>query len=389
MIPFEVLVIGPTLLAGDCLDALRTRLGESDRTLDDVLSLTFFSSATERSSYSREQDEVLALVRDAFGTSPPAVSLVAQAPLGGGAVALEASVLRSSTPDTRVHRKTCDGLPYTLVTGAGVRQIHAGGISSSGEPGETAAQARCAFERMEAILRREQMTFGNVVRQWNYIEDVLEVRSNGSRGQQAYQVFNDVRTLAYGDSEFAFGYPAATGIGQVTGGVLIEFVALDAPAEVRVASLSNPRQTDAHHYSARQLVGESLDDLPVKSTPKFERAKLIARDRQEIIFLSGTAAILGERSVAPGDAAAQTRTTIDIITALIGDRGFTHLRTYVKRPEELQVVRSQFEAAYGPIPALYVRADICRDELLMEVEGVLIGDGPADSRGAAPAKETR
>jgi len=228
-----------------------------------------------------------------------------------------------------------------------------------------------------------------VVRQWNYIEDLLEVRSNGSRGQQAYQVFNDVRTLAYGDSDFATGYPAATGIGQATGGVLLEFVALHAPADVRVVSLSNPKQTDAHHYSARQLVGESLDDLPVKSTPKFERAKLIARGRQEIIFLSGTAAILGERSVAPGDVAAQTRTTIDIITALIGDRGLTRLRTYVKRPEQMPVIRSQFEAAYGPIPALYVRADVCRDELLMEVEGVLVGNGTADLGDAAPAKEMR
>ena len=118
----------------------------------------------------------------------------------------------------------------------------------------------------------------------------------------------------------------------------------------------------------------------VKSTPKFERAKLVARGDEEIVFLSGTAAILGERSVAPGDVAAQTRTTIDNITALVGDRRMTRLRAYVKRTEETGIVQSLCEAAFGRIPALYVRADVCREELLVELEGVLVKSRPEGNR---------
>jgi enamine deaminase RidA (YjgF/YER057c/UK114 family) len=364
MIPFDVLVFPGAAHPRDCLDELRAKVVDTDA----ILSLTFFVAACD--------ENIGRLVREKLGNIP--VSVVAQAPLGGHAVALEAAVLFAPA---RVSRKASAGLPYTVVSGNGVHQVHAGGISAIEPRGDVAAQAREAFGRMEAILRRERMSFDHVVRQWNYIEDVLDVRNNGSKGQQAYQLFNDVRTLAYSHAEFPAGYPAATGIGQSSGGVLLEFVAVDAPPDVRVVPLSNPKQTDAHDYSERELVGESIEELPVKSTPKFERAKLVARGEQGTIFVSGTAAILGEKSVDLGDVAAQTRTTIENITALVGDRPLSRLRAYVKRPEHLPEIRSICEDAFGPIPALYVQADVCRDELLVELEGAWVGEvGPGETR---------
>jgi enamine deaminase RidA (YjgF/YER057c/UK114 family) len=225
---------------------------------------------------------------------------------------------------------------------------------------------------MAAVLEREGLTFGHVVRQWGYIEGMLDVCSTGSGERQGYQAFNDVRTLAYARSGFPAGYPAATGIGQATGGVVLEFLALDAPDDVRVSPISNPKQVDAHRYSDGVLIGESLEDLSGKSPPKFERAKRVARGEAETVFVSGTASIRGEESVAVGDVAAQTRTTIDNIAALVGGRLLSRLRAYVKRSGDIPVVRSVCEDAYGTIPALYVQADVCRDELLVELEGAVV-----------------
>jgi enamine deaminase RidA (YjgF/YER057c/UK114 family) len=324
--------------------------------------------------YGRHRERIETLVTEAFDGAPPPWSVVAQAPEGRRSVALEAAVLAAPATDVSVARPTCQGLPYTVVTAptAGVRQVHGAGISSDPGLGDTAAQARDAFARMDAVLRDAGLTFDHVVRQWNYIEGLLEIHAAACGSHQGYQAFNDVRTLAYGPSEFPAGYPAATGIGQAAGGVVLEFLACDAPGDVTVVPFSNPRQVDAHRYSAGQLVGESLEDLPGKSTPKFERAKLVAREDEEVIFVSGTAAIVGERSVAPGDVAAQTRTTIDNIAALIGARKLSRLRAYVKRSEDVATVRTICEEAFGPIPALYVQADICRDDLLVELEGVLL-----------------
>jgi enamine deaminase RidA (YjgF/YER057c/UK114 family) len=224
---------------------------------------------------------------------------------------------------------------------------------------------------MAAILRAEGLHFGHVVRQWAYLEGMLDVVADCPKGHQGYQAFNDTRALAYAESDFPSGYPAATGIGQAAGGVVLDFVALDAPGAA-IEALSNPRQTDAHRYSARQLVGESIATLPSKSPPKFERAKRIVRGDEEIVLVSGTAAIVGERSVAIGDVAAQTRTTIDNIAALVGERRLSRLRAYVKRRDDIPTVRAICTDSFGPIPAVYVEADVCRPELLVELEGSLV-----------------
>ncbi|MHC4133427.1 MAG: chorismate transformation enzyme, FkbO/Hyg5 family [Planctomycetota bacterium] len=385
MIPFEVIVllpapeVAPSHQARESLLALSSRLEESGRQGRHVLALTFFVDATDPAGYGLQREDLSMLLPEFFDGPPPPWSVVAQAPEGRRRVALEAAVLASPAADVSVARPTCQGLSYTIVTGpttGGVRQLHGAGIASDTGLDDTAARARDAFTKMEAILRDAGLTFDHVVRQWNYIEGLLDIQAAGCGRHQGYQAFNDVRTLAYETSEFPAGYPAATGIGQAAGGVVLEFLACDAPEDVSVVPFSNPRQVDAHRYSAGQLVGESLEDLPRKSTPKFERAKLVARGEEKVTFVSGTAAIVGERSVAPGDVAAQTRTTIDNIAALIGDRRLSRLRAYVKRAEDVAKVRTICEATFGPIPALYVRADICRDDLLVELEGALVIHAP-------------
>ena len=91
-----------------------------------------------------------------------------------------------------------------------------------------------------------------------------------------------------------------------------------------------------------------------------------------MIFVSGTAAIVGEESVAPDNIGVQTRTTIDNIAALVGPSRLSNLRAYVKRRTDLPAVRDICEAAFGSIPAVYVQADVCRDDLLVELEGTLV-----------------
>jgi enamine deaminase RidA (YjgF/YER057c/UK114 family) len=380
MIPFEVLVVlpapegDPSRQARESLETLSARLHASGRTGRDVLALTFFVDATDTAGYGRHRTQLETLVPESFDAP---WSLVAQAPEGRRHVALEAAVLVSPAADVSVERRTCAGVAYTVATGPdGVRQVHGAGLASNSGLTDTAAQAKSAFAKMEAVLRDAGLTFDHVVRQWNYIEGLLDIHADACGAHQGYQAFNDVRTLAYGPAEFPAGYPAATGIGQAAGGVVLEFLACDLPADVSVVPFSNPRQVDAHRYSAGQLVGESLEDLPSKTTPKFERAKLVARGREQVIFVSGTAAIVGEESVAPGDVAEQTRTTIENIAALIGGRRLSRLRAYVKNKADVPVVRTICEEAFGPIPALYVRADICRDDLLVELEGALVNRAP-------------
>ena len=102
-------------------------------------------------------------------------------------------------------------------------------------------------------------------------------------------------------------------------------------------------------------------------------------------WISGTASIVNSESVHPGDAAMQTEQTIDNIEHLIARENFARhgvpgagaelsdlakLRVYVKRPEDYEACREVCERRFGSLPTIYAQADVCRPELLVEIEGV-------------------
>jgi enamine deaminase RidA (YjgF/YER057c/UK114 family) len=376
MIPVEFISVLPD--AGgtpgrrgrECLDGLLARLRPTRRAARHVLSLAFFVDAVEAGPLRRAREGLAAVVRELFGASAPPVSVIAQAPEGGRRAALEAVVLAAGVRGVRVRRRSAGGEPYTLVEADGVRQVHAAGLFSGAGPASTASRARRAFARMEAILARERMDYGHVLRQWNYVERLLDFE--GCPGCQPYQAFSDVRSARYARADFPAGYPASTGIGQAAGGVLIEFVALDGPPEARVEALTNPRQVDAHRYSDGVLVGAPDPETGGRTPPKFERGKLVARAGEETVFVSGTAAILGEKSVAEGDVTAQTTTSVENVRAILGGRPPRYLRAYVKHAADIPEVRRVCERAFGTIPSLCVVADVCREELLVEIEAALV-----------------
>lgn len=233
-----------------------------------------------------------------------------------------------------------------------------------------------AFEVLTDIFTRTRFPIKSIVRQWNYLEDIL-----GFDGEeQRYQEFNNVRSGVYGNSFEECGYPAATGIGMNRGGVIIEFVAVKS-TEVVTKPVDNPDQVAAHVYSKEVLVGEGC---VLKTTPKFERARYLAYQDKKMIFISGTAAISGELTVGIDDPVKQTEVTIqnirrlysnEILNAISKDKlqsKYGHARVYVKNRKDFAAIKKTFQAHYGKLPVVYIIADICRDNLLVEIEGKVI-----------------
>jgi hypothetical protein len=130
------------------------------------------------------------------------------------------------------------------------------------------------------------------VRQWNYIGSIVDSRE----GKQNYQEFNDARTIYYSRGQWQNGYPAATGIGAEGEGIIVGCIAFKSSNDAARAiyPIDNPLQVAAHVYSKRVLIDNATDAM--KSTPKFERAKVIQTPRGACCFVSGTAAIRGEKS---------------------------------------------------------------------------------------------
>ncbi len=239
-------------------------------------------------------------------------------------------------------------------------------------------QSEAAFERLLSILNIEGMGYSNIVRQWNYIEKILRCKD----GHQHYQDFNDVRSLYYSPVEWIDGYPAATGIGMQHGGVILSFDALKIKGDQYcIKAIDNKLQRAAHVYSTEVLIGDTTQ----KTTPKFERAKAIFNPKELLVYISGTAAIRGEQSLEGDDIVAQTRITMENIEHLVaeetlaehgvdrlrGESQFRVLRVYIKHEEHTAAAKAYLDEYYPNIPTFYLWGNVCREELLIEVEGVL------------------
>ena len=229
---------------------------------------------------------------------------------------------------------------------------------------------------LTAILSAEGASPNNIVRQWNYIEHITDITPDG----QNYQLFNDSRSRFYNSCEWPNGYPAATGIGTQYGGVVVVFDVMRNSDEHSHA-IDNPLQISAHAYSQEVLINP--DSAQHKTTPKFERARhIVFTDGSHMLYISGTAAIRGEESCR-ADIEEQTVLTMENIAKLANketleeygvkdasEMEYKMLRIYLKYNFNLPIVKSWFETHYPSIPKVFLLADICREELLIEIEGI-------------------
>ena len=207
--------------------------------------------------------------------------------------------------------------------------------------------------------------FLHLARVWNYIPQInLE-----THGLERYRQFNVGRNDAFSAAGQALeiGAPAACALGTHGGPLTVHFLAS------RVASMpmENPRQVSAYHYPERYG----------PKSPNFSRAALLTLPTQELLFISGTASIQGHASLYPGDVRAQTRETLCNLDAVLhqasqrAGRPFTradlHCKVYARHAEAITTVQDEMALAWGAACCASVQcvvADICRTDLLLEIE---------------------
>src|SRR5205814_156220 len=103
-----------------------------------------------------------------------------------------------------------------------------------------------------------------------------------------------------------------------------------------------------------------------------------------ITWVSGTASVVNSQSCHPGDIEKQTEQAITNIERLIAPENFAFhgikgagatlrdlakIRVYLKRLSDFERCKAICERRLGSVPAIYAVADICRPELLVEIEG--------------------
>ncbi|WP_219217400.1 chorismate transformation enzyme, FkbO/Hyg5 family [Variovorax boronicumulans] len=227
----------------------------------------------------------------------------------------------------------------------------------------------------DLFLALQQSGCPHLQRIWNYLP---QINGDGG-GLERYRQFNMGRQQAFLDAgQAAFeGAPAACALGIRQGALCIRFLA----GQIAPLPIENPRQVSAYRYP--ETYGPR--------SPTFSRAALAdLGDVQVALFISGTASIVGHETVHLGDVRAQTEETLRNLAAVIGaanertDARFAlpELETvvYVRHVADAPVVRAVLEAALGADAptvrhGVYLEADICRQDLLVEIEAHAVATG--------------
>lgn len=219
-----------------------------------------------------------------------------------------------------------------------------------------------AYSQIFALM--EALDYPHIYRFWNYMADINGI----DNGLERYRQFNVGRKDAFFacDAEIANQLPAACALGLVDGPLTISFL-LGRQAPV---AIENPRQINAYEYPEEYG----------PRTPSFSRATLLHSEQGALLFISGTASIVGHVTQHPLDVLAQTRETLvnleTVITEanrMIGEHKFNlydiYFRVYIRYVADLSLVRDEMQRYIGgKIKAVFVQADICRQDLLLEIE---------------------
>lgn len=349
----------------DCLMQLH-RINSGKR----IFKLNFFVDTVSGKDYNAMKTHLQSRVMEEF-SGDLILTFIAQPPL---TCRIIVEAFYYDTETWRLHT-LMSGDSAAALFDNGTTQFLVGKVQSNGQR-SCQASSEIAFAALNKILQEADFGIHHIIRQWNYLEDIL-----GFDGEkQRYQEFNNVRSKAYGEAFNSNGYPAATGIGMNRGGVIIEFVAVKSD-DIISQPVDNPGQVSAHKYSEKVLVGE---ECVLKTTPKFERARYLSVNGNKLILISGTASITGEKTIGVGDPVKQTEVTIENIRRLYSEEvlrelpepelepKYGHARIYVKNKRDFAAIKRTFKNQFGNLPVVYIIADICRNDLLVEIEGKVI-----------------
>jgi len=228
-----------------------------------------------------------------------------------------------------------------------------GGLSPADPAAPRADQARDFFAGAQAALHEAGFTYGDLARTWFYNDEILSW----------YGDFNRVRTEFYLTQHFRSGsLPASTGIrGRNPRGAALVFAGwavVPTAGGVLVQEVVSPLQCPAPAYGS-----------------SFSRAVEIVSGGRKRLLVSGTASIAADgKTVWPGDVRKQIERTMEVVEAILQSReltfgGVTRATAYFKHAGEAALFR-EWCAAHGwsGLPAVPVCCDVCRDDLLFEIE---------------------
>jgi len=289
-----------------------------------------------------------------------ALTEIQQAPLDTHAcleIAIQAILPITSTIDKQqVHATSgCECSECTESTGLLLQmgdeaRLIAGGVYGDGN--DAYEQTHSMFELAEKLLHEAGMEFSDVVRTWIYLREMERDYYPGLN--KARREFFDSRGIAT--------VPASTGIegGMVNPkhDICMGFYAVKPGKPLMRTIMTTPTLNEAGEYGA-----------------DFTRGMKMNEANKVALHVSGTASIdEGGKTAHVGNIEAQIDRMILNISTLLENQGadfgdIVYAYNYLKDPADEKLLKEKFkQAGFDGFPSVFVKAEVCRPDLLCETE---------------------
>lgn len=211
---------------------------------------------------------------------------------------------------------------------------------------------RDVFNKMDSTLQTAGFDFSRTLRTWLFADDILAWYDRLNRGRdhffQQHDIFNQL-------------VPASTGVGianPLGSALATELVAVrPLNADIRIEKVVSPLQCEALDYKS-----------------SFSRAVRIQTPDHSRMYVSGTASIAPDGTTAHvGECAKQIDLTMQVVEALIANGSMdwsnsVRAITYFKKSEDFGLFDAFCEKTGLNLPHVKIEADVCRHDLLFELE---------------------
>ena len=312
---------------------------------------------------------IMGVRRDLLGDDLPATFIEGR-PCNAGMFAGVHVVAVVPSPEIKVETITWKGVRCgRRVEIGGTTYIYLSGINGLGAGGAP-AQAREMFLMAQRILEAQGGHLRSVLRTWIYIPNILDWYPEFNRARN--EVFRVAGLLADGA---AVWLPASTGIqarNPLGAECLMDVLAVlpGTARDTNIEMVISPLQNEPLAYGAAFSRGVRINDGDVSR-----------------VYVSGTASIDRDGVTShSNDAASQIRTTIEIIGRLLDGQGMSFVdlcqaTVFFKSLRDVAKFRDLWATIDAPpIPLVCTRGNICRKDLLFEMDAQAMGPREAASR---------
>jgi enamine deaminase RidA (YjgF/YER057c/UK114 family) len=296
-----------------------------------------------------------AVLREMLGERYGFVSLVGQAPVTGGRLALEAYHIepvknRKCYADARMTTVDVELEHYRLLY-SGMNHQHIAGS----EPQTMAEFAAIS----EEIARRGGTAADNLARTWIYCRDIDNNYAGLVKARREWFAEHGMTAATH--------YVASTGINgdaeEPSRLVRVDAFSLFGHVPGQIEYMSAPE-----HMSNTTIYGVT-----------FERGTRIVYGDRSAYYISGTASIDREGQIVhPGDVGRQTERMLENVQALLANHGgslkdLKQAVVYLRDGLDRDIVLSRLESCLPPdLPFIAVRAPVCRPGWLVELDGIAV-----------------